>query len=55
MSYLNRIIRYPITLTHLILKKIFKLIGYDLIIRYKKNIPKKNKMKKLILISVLSE
>ena len=45
MSYLNRIIRYPITLTHLILKKIFKLIGYDLIIRYKKNIPKKQNEK----------
>ena len=43
MSYLNKIIRLPITLTHLILKKIFRLIGYDLIIKYKKNHTKKTR------------
>ena len=41
MNYLNKIVRLPITLTHLFLKKIFRVMGYNLTIKYKKIKPKK--------------
>ena len=38
MSIIKKIIRYPITLSHYLLKLLFYLAGYNLQIKYKKRI-----------------